>query len=113
MTTTAHPLSDSVTVVLDAAGAGQATIGPTRDPSWSVDTVILTTDRPGAAPVPRAAVYLDQVSPSRLQGITYDGSWDSAASSLRITRGQALIATWSGGAPGDQATITVTGTRGT
>lgn len=109
------PLNTAVSVTLNAAGAGTATIGPGNagPPYWSLDTVLLTTSRPGQAPVPRAMLYLDVVSPGNLQGITYDASFgQAAAGSLKLSRGQVLIAVWSGGQVGDVASITVIGTRG-
>ena len=69
------------------------------------------TDRPGEAPVPRAAVYLDRISPETLQGITYDGSFAPGRCSFTITRGQVVIVVWSAGQVGDQASVTLTGEK--
>lgn len=109
-------LNAAVTITLNSAGNGTAEIGPENagPPVWYIDTVLLTTSRPGNAPVPRASVYLDSVSPSNLQGITYDASFGQAsADGLRIVRGQRLLVNWSGGRDGDLASVTVVGTRGT
>lgn len=112
---TSYTLNESASVTLDASGNGTATIGPNtaKGPAtWTVSGVILTTSRPGVAPIPRCAVYLDQTNASGLQGISYDGSFNQgAASDLEMSRGQNLIAVWTGGAAGDTANITVTGTK--
>lgn len=108
------PLNTAATVTLNAAGTGTAELGPASQgpPYWALDTVLLTTNRPGQAPVPRASLYLDVVSPSNLQGITYDASFGQAvADGLKLGRGQKLIAVFSGGQSGDIASLTVIGTK--
>lgn len=113
---TDQPLNTAASVTLDANGFGVAAIGPGNDgpPVWYVDDVLLTTDRPGDPPIPRAAVYLDQIAPASLQGITYDGSFGAAsANRLRLIRGQQLYVVWSSGQSGDVASVTVVGTRST
>lgn len=110
-------LNAANSVTLNAAGAGTVELGPSNTggpPYWVIDTVLLTTNRPGLGPVPRAMVYLDVVAPSNLQGITYDASFGTAAAnSLAVGRGQKLIAVFSGGQLGDIASLTVVGKRGT
>lgn len=109
-------LNTAASVVLNATGSGTVELGPATQgpPYWSLDTVLLTTNRPGQAPVPRAMVYLDVVSPGNLQGITYDASFGQAsADGLKLGRGQKLIAVFSGGQVGDVASLTVVGTKST
>lgn len=107
-------LTIGASVVLDANGAGTVALGPdsARGPAnWRVDGVILQTDRPGQAPIPRAVVYLDDESPERSQGLSYDGSFAQGSCSLTVTRGQTLICTWTGGQAGDTAFMTLTGEK--
>lgn len=103
------------TVTLDGSGAGTVELGPdaARGPAtWRVDGVILQTDRPGQAPVPRAVVYLDDASdPANAQGLSYDGSFAQGRSDITLTRGQRLVCVWSGGQSGDRASMTLTGEK--
>lgn len=97
------------TIVLDANGNGSAAIGPdeSRGPAtWVVDTVIWETSRPGKAPVPRIKVATNG---GDTKCVSYDGSFGQGTGSATLTRGQSLIATWTGGQAGDTATFTVTG----
>jgi hypothetical protein len=100
--------------VLDASGNGTVELGPdsARGPAtWHVDGVILQTDRPGQAPIPRAVVYLDNVAAERSQGLSYDGSFAQGRCDLTLTRGQKLIVQWTGGQAGDSASVTLTGEK--
>lgn len=109
-----YRLNAADTVTLNAAGGGTATLGPSavRGPAnWQVTGVILKTDRPGEAPVPRAEVYIDRVSPECLQGITYDGSFAPGRCNFTIARGQTVIVVWTGGQSGDHASVTLTGEK--
>lgn len=109
-------LNTGASVVLNASGTGTVELGPGNagPPYWYLDSVLLTTNRPGQSPVPRAMLYLDTISPANLQGITYDASFGQAsADGLKLTRGQKLVAVWTGGQAGDIASLTVIGTRGT
>ena len=45
--------------------------------------------------------------------MTYDGSFNGAVANIDMSRGQHLIVVWSGGAIGDVATLSLTGTRRT
>lgn len=107
-------LTIGVQVTLDASGAGTVELGPdaSRGPAyWRVDGVILQTDRPGQAPVPRAVVYLDDAIAQNSQGLSYDGSFAQGRCDITLTRGQKLICQWSGGQSGDVATMTLTGEK--
>lgn len=109
-----YRLSVADTVTLDASGSGTARKGPdgTRGPAnWQVTGVILKTSRPGEAPIPRAEVYIDRISPECLQGITYDGSFAPGRCNFGIARGQTVIVVWSGGQVGDEASVTITGEK--
>lgn len=105
-------IGDSVT--LDASGNGRLELGPdaARGPAnWRIDGVILQTDRPGQAPIPRAQVYLDDAIPGNSQGLSYDGSFAQGRCDLSVTRGQKLVCAWAGGQAGDKAYMTLTGEK--
>lgn len=108
-------LGAGTTTRLDATGAGRIELGPnnSRGPAnWRVTGVIVQTNRPGQAPVPRAVVYLDdESSPANVQGLSYDGSFAQGRCDITLTRGQKLICLWSGGQSGDTASLTLTGEK--
>ena len=107
-------LTIGASVTLDASGAGMVALGPdaARGPAyWRVDGVILQTNRPGQAPVPRAVVTLDDTAAESAQGLSYDGSFAQGACDITLGRGQQLICQWSGGQAGDRATMTLTGEK--
>lgn len=95
---------------------GRVSLGPDsqRGPAyWDIDTAIVKTSRPGVAPIPRVELYLDDPgSAAQLQAIAYDGSFKNFGGRVRVVRGQALVAVWTGGTAGDLAFLTVTGTKG-
>lgn len=107
-------LNLGTTITLNASGGGTATLGPdsSRGPAnWHVTGVIVQTNRPGLAPVPRVVVYLNEQSASGTQGLSYDGSFAQGSCDLMVTRGQSIICVWSGGQSGDQASLTLTGEK--
>lgn len=109
----AKNLTKSASVVLGATGAGFVTLGPglgAGPRTWHIDTIIVQTNRPGLAPVPRVQVYKDQAIPQTSQGLSYDGSFSQASGQLDLTGHETIIIAWSGGQSGDVATATVTGT---
>jgi hypothetical protein len=101
------PLSVQTAVTLDAAGAGTARLTPSSPKYWQVTEVVLLSDRPGAAPIPRAVAYLD----NSLQGLTYDASFNTAKCELDVSHGQTLIFQFTGGQVGDVITVALIGTK--
>jgi hypothetical protein len=98
--------------VLDATGALQLPIGPDSGPAnWRVTTVIMQSNRRGQAPIPDAQLYLDTVAPGNSIGIGYDGSFGQFVGEQVLSRGQHIIAEWTGGQAGDQVTVTVNGEK--
>lgn len=113
------PLQAGSQVTLATVGGvvtGRIALGPDsqRGPAyWDVDTLIVKTSRPGLAPIPRVEVFLDDPgSPAQLQFLAYDGSFKNASGNCRVTRGQSLVAVWTGGTAGDIAYMTLTGSKG-
>lgn len=108
-------LNTGATVTLGASGGGRLELGPADRPGspyWNVTRVVVTTTRPGQAPVPSMSLYLDSEDGSGLVDSTYDGSRDSSDVDIDMQRGQRLIAVWSGGQAGDVATLSITGWKG-
>jgi hypothetical protein len=108
-------VSGSVTLatVAGVVGVGTVTLGPGRNNDrgpayWAVTGVIVSSSRPGTAPIPRL-VITDETGV--IKGISYDGSFDSGACEINLTRGQFLTATWTAGANGDVCTMTLSGTK--
>jgi hypothetical protein len=105
-------LTQGVSGLLDGTGAAELSIGPDSGPAnWRVTSVIVQTDRPGQAPIPRVQLYLDTVAPTNSIGIGYDGSFGQFVGEQVLSRGQHIIAVWTGGQAGDQATVTVNGEK--
>lgn len=103
-------------VLAGVAGSatGSVTLGPgvNGNPSynWRVSGLVAQTSRPGLAPIPRLQVYKNQALAAFSLGLTYDGSFTSAGADEAISRGESLVFVWTGGNPGDVATVVLTGT---
>lgn len=106
-------LNVSASTVLNASGGGRVELGPDRGvPYWNVTKYLVKTSRPGLAPVPACSVYVDFEDPDHEQDSTYDGSKDASDADIDLSRGQHIIAVWSGGQAGDTATLSLTGWKG-
>jgi len=93
-------------------GSGQLQIGPDSGPAnWRVTSVIVQTNRPYQAPIPRVQLYLDTVDPTNSIGLGPDGSFGQFTGDQMLSRGQHIIAVWSGGQAGDAASLTVNGEK--
>lgn len=105
-------LNASERAVIGADGRARVELGPdVGPPYWTVTKVVVGTSRPGQAPVPSLDLYLDSEDANGWQDTTYDGSRDASEVSIEVKRGQHLIALWSGGQPGDVATLSVSGRK--
>lgn len=112
---TANLLAGASTV-LDASGNGRIELGPQNQPGsqgWNVTGLLIKTSRSGIAPIPSCDVYLDNIDPTSLVAVMYDGSRNQGAGEQKLSMGQRLIAIWTGGQSGDVATMVLSGTRGT
>lgn len=99
-------------VTLNAQGTGQVSLGPDQgQPYWHVTGVVLQTNRPNASPVPVCQIYLDDPTAGSSLGLTSNGSWKTASCDQMLSRGQHIIAVWTGGQAGDVATMTLSGTK--
>lgn len=103
-------LNVSASTTLDASGNGRVELGPDRGvPYWNVTKYLVKTDRPGQAPIPECSVYVDFEDSDHEQDSTYDGSKDASECDIDLSRGQHVIAVWSGGQSGDRATLSLAG----
>lgn len=109
-------LTASATVTLDGGGNGTAEVGPSVPGEvWDPQSAGITCT--GAIPVtgtPTLFIYAGSgISPATFIDSTYNVT--SASSSMitgkRLYPGQRVFAVWSGGPPGQAATLAVKGTR--
>lgn len=107
-----YNLTAGESVTLDASGGGQVILGPDAGPAnWHVTGLIVQTNRPNLAPIPRVQLYLNEVDPTNSLGLSPNGSFGQAAGDQELSRGQHIIAVWTGGQAGDLATLTANGEK--
>lgn len=107
-----QPLNLGTETVLDASGNGTARLGPRQGPPvWHVQTISVRTSQPGAGSIPYCALYRGTEDSNGYIDLTYDGSADSSDVNFDVMQGTEIIAVWTGGNPGDVATLSVYGTR--
>lgn len=112
MTITA--LREVSTTTLDANGNGTVTLTPDVGEYWAPLLIAVATTT-SLTPVPYCAVYHGSpgVAPSNSQFIddTFTGNADSSSviSGTNVQYGEAIIAVFRGGTPGDTASVTVYG----
>lgn len=109
-----RPLLAAAAVTLDGTGAGTVRLGPSDQAGpayWRVTGVVVQTNRPGVAPIPRFQVYRDEAIAENSLGLYYDGSFGQGSGEEILPRGSRLIGVWTGGQAGDHATMTVTGEK--
>lgn len=105
-------LNAGVDVKLDASGNGRASIGPAFGPAtWHVTATSVRTSQPGQGNIPLCAIYRGTEDSAGYLDTTYDGSADVCDIAYDLTPGINVIAVWTGGNPGDIATLGVTGTK--
>lgn len=105
-------LTQGVSGTLDANGAVQLSIGPDSGPAnWRVTGVIVQSNRRGQAPIPDVQLYLDTPAAENSIGLGYDGSFGQFVGEQELSRGQHIIAEWTGGQAGDRVTVTVNGEK--
>jgi len=105
-------LTQGRTATLNGAGEAQIELEPGTGgtaPNWQVSSIITKTNRPGQAPIPRVEVFLNTITPENTLASYYDGSFGQATGDQTLSRGSKLIAVWTGGQAGDQATFVVNG----
>lgn len=106
------PLNVGVTTVLDASGNGRAVIGPTFGPAtWHVVVTSVRTSQPGQGNIPQCVLYRGTEDANGYIDTTYDGSADACDTPYDLVQGSQVIAVWTGGNPGDTATLSVKGEK--
>jgi len=101
-----------VDITLDGAGNGTARVGPTFGPAtWHVTTVAVKTSQPGQGLIPQCALYVGTQDANGYVDTTYDGSANFADIDRDVVQGGQVIAVWTGGNPGNTATLSISGTR--
>lgn len=111
---TTQPLNKGVDIKLDASGNGTARIGPSFGPSvWHVISTQVRTSQPGKGNIPQCALYRGTQDTAGYLDTSYDGSADSCDIPYDLIQGSQAIAVWTGGNPGDIATLSVIGTTDT
>lgn len=102
---TTLPLDTSGSVVLNGAGNGTVTLAPRYGQRWDiVSTTVSTVSQ--ASPLPQCTLS----SAGGVLDATFTGNGDATDVPATLYGGQALQAAWTGGNPGDRATVRVQGT---
>jgi hypothetical protein len=101
-------LDQSAAVVLNASGAGYVYLAPDGMTVWRVTHVQVATTT-GPADQSQAALYRSGIFPHRLLGQTAQGGGDTLSFEATLRPGDTLVCLWSGGNPGDTATLNATG----
>jgi len=108
------PLNESASVVLDGSGNGTARVGPTgHGITWhpAVASVRVNTNDNEA----QVAIYVGSTATAEnFADASYVGSSGNSSDSVaaaEVRLGSYVWAVWTGGDPGSQATLTVTGSQ--
>ena len=102
-------LDTSASVKLNGSGNGQISLGPASGQMWTVSyTTVSTVSQ--AAPLPQCNISTGSTSgPVTVLDATYTGNGDSTNAPATLYPGGVLWAVWTGGNPGDVATLRVQG----
>ena len=110
----AQPLNTSGSVTLNASGAGTVQLGPQAAETWQLASAGVTVPSASLSSPPTIIIYAGS---SPTPGYFVDGSYNGQlnntgkVSGITIFPGQAVFAVFSGGTPGNIATLSVFGTR--
>ena len=113
---TEYPVSLSVTVKLDGSGNGSAQIGPQGAYIWILGTISISTLNQSQTTVPSCTTYAgSSPTPSNFVDDTFNGQGNTTtkAAGKTLYPGQNVFAQWTGGVPGDTATLLVNATQKT
>jgi hypothetical protein len=109
-----QPLNTSASVTLNASGAGTVQLGPQAAETWQLSSAGVTVPSASLSQPPECSVYAGS---SPTAGYFVDGTYTGMSnntgkvSGITIFPGQAVWAVFSGGTPGNTATLSVFGTR--
>jgi hypothetical protein len=107
-----QPFQLSATVKLDGSGNGTAQLGPQSAVRWEPSLVAIQTVNQSITTVPSCAIYSgSSPTASNLIDQTYNGQNNSSTkiAGQVLYQGQNVFAVWTGGVPGDTATLRVSG----
>lgn len=106
-------LDEPATVTLDGSGNGTAKVGPASGQMWQLASVTVSTISQ-TAPLPQCKMYAGpQPQPSWQIDATFTGNGDSTGRAATLYPGNYVWAVWTGGNPGDTATMRALGTVNT
>jgi hypothetical protein len=108
------PLDTNGSVILDATGAGRVLLGPRQGQLWLPQEVIVQTTTTNklatcVISIGHATVALKYIDDT----VSGYGDVSSKISGQQIYPGTYVWAVWSGGNPGDYASLTIHGTQRT
>ncbi len=109
-----QPLNTSGSVTLNASGAGTVQLGPQAAEIWELSSVGITVPSASLSQPPQCNVYAgSSPTPGFFVDGTYNGQLNNSGKvhGTTIFPGQAVFAVFSGGTPGNTATLSVFGTR--
>lgn len=109
----ALPLSEFASVVLNGSGAGTARVGPAaHGVTWRPTVASVKVSTATLSPICNLFVGATATDDNFVDG-SYTGEKNStdAVAGQELVLGQYVFAVWSGGDPGAQATVTVSGTK--
>jgi hypothetical protein len=97
-------------VKLDGSGNGTVQVGPQSGQRWDVTSTTVSTGSQ-SSPLPQCSIYSGPTAgPPWLLDATFTGNGDQTDTPSTIYNGQYVWAVWTGGNPGDGATVRVQGT---
>jgi hypothetical protein len=109
-----QPLNTSGAVTLNAAGAGTVQLGPQAAETWQLASAGITVPSASLSQPPQCSVYAgSSPTPGNFVDGTYTGMQNNTGKVQGITifPGQSVFAVFSGGTPGNVATLSIFGTR--
>lgn len=101
-------LDMSAAVVLNSSGAGFTQLAPDGMAWWEVRQCRVRTTT-GPVDSSQAMIYQTAIVDHRQIAETAQGGGDSMSFAMHLRPGDTIIALWSGGNPGDTATMTIYG----
>lgn len=115
MTSTCPVWPDQGQVKLDGSGGGTVRLGPAgHGITWALGAISVKTAQAVSTGVCQCNIYVgDDASATNFLDGTFSGDTGDAtsrAAGAQIRLGKYVFAVWTGGVPGDIATLTLTGT---
>lgn len=108
-----QPLTKTASVVLNGSGNGTASIGPTiTNEVWNVGVASVSVATNTNEATCRIYAGASAAQNTFVDGTTWGSTGDSTSNFAGpVYLGQQVFAVWTGGDPGQTATLVITGTR--